>query len=206
MQHTTPWQAAALYHRPSVRGPAYETPLHELAAHANAAGHRVQAVHAEPHPGADTARRAVLDLARAGQLDAVLVARLSQWGRSTPDLVENLRVLHAHGVALHPLDGLAIDLSPPHGARVLDALDAVCAFEREVQRERAHRGHAAARAAGKSVGRQPGQRIKADRLAPEVLALAAQGLSQRAVAARLSISKNTVGGILARARAAPPVP
>ena len=50
-------------------------------------------------------------------------------------------------------------------------------------------------------GRQHGQRVKADRLASEVLDPAAQGLPQRAIAARLPISKNTVAGTMAWARA-----
>ena len=43
-------------------------------------------------------------------------------------------------------------------------------FERELTVERIRSGIAAAKARGKRLGRQPGQRPKSDRLAPKVLA------------------------------------
>ncbi|WP_211109936.1 helix-turn-helix domain-containing protein [Azospirillum oleiclasticum] len=61
-------------------------------------------------------------------------------------------------------------------------------------------GLAAARARGKVLGRQPGQRPKSDRLAPKVLALAAAGRSYRLIGRELGLSKNTVAAILKRAR------
>ena len=60
---------------------------------------------------------------------------------------------------------------------------------------------AAAKARGKRLGRQPGQRPKSDRLAPKVLALIEQGRSYRLVGRELGISKNTVAGIVKRNRA-----
>jgi len=59
---------------------------------------------------------------------------------------------------------------------------------------------AAARARGKKLGRQPGQRPKLDRLARKVLALVAQGLSYRLVGREVGLSKNTVAGIVKRSR------
>jgi DNA invertase Pin-like site-specific DNA recombinase len=50
-------------------------------------------------------------------------------------------------------------------------------FERDLTQERIRSGIAAAKARGKRLGRQPGQRPKSDRLAPKVLALVEQGLS-----------------------------
>jgi DNA invertase Pin-like site-specific DNA recombinase len=64
--------------------------------------------------------------------------------------------------------------------------------------ERIRSGIAAARAKGKKVGRRPGQRIKSDRLAPQVLALKKQGDSYRQIAKQLKISKNTVTDIMKR--------
>ena len=49
-------------------------------------------------------------------------------------------------------------------------------------------------------GRQPGQRVKADKLAPKVLALVATGQSYRQIGRQLDISKNTVLDIVKRAR------
>jgi putative DNA-invertase from lambdoid prophage Rac len=61
-------------------------------------------------------------------------------------------------------------------------------------------GVAAARARGVVFGRQPGQRVKADKLAPKVLALVATGQSYRQIGRQLDISKNTVLDIVKRAR------
>ena len=49
-------------------------------------------------------------------------------------------------------------------------------------------------------GRQPGQRVKADRHAPKVLQLVGAGQSYREISHRLGISKNTVLDIVKRSR------
>ena len=75
-------------------------------------------------------------------------------------------------------------------------------FERDLLSERVRSGLAAARARGKKLGRQPGQRPKSDRYAARVMALADQGLSYRLIARDLRLSKNTVMAIVHRHRAA----
>ena len=71
-------------------------------------------------------------------------------------------------------------------------------FEHDLLRERVCSGIAAAKARGQTFGRPKGSR-PSDRHAPEVIRLAdEEGLSQRAIAARLGISKTTVNGILKR--------
>src|SRR3954449_8009543 len=75
-------------------------------------------------------------------------------------------------------------------------------FERELIQERIRSGLAAAKPRGQRLGRQPGQRPKSDRLAPKVLALVAQGRSYRLVGREVGLRKNTVAGIVKRARAA----
>ena len=60
-----------------------------------------------------------------------------------------------------------------------------------------------ARARGKKLGREPGQRPKSDRLAPKVLHAVDHGRSYRWIARDLGISKNTVADIVKRHRAAP---
>ena len=67
--------------------------------------------------------------------------------------------------------------------------------------DRIRSGIAAAKARGKRLGRQPGQRPKSDRLAPKVLALAAAGRSYRLIGRELGPSKNTVAELVKRARA-----
>ena len=67
--------------------------------------------------------------------------------------------------------------------------------------ERVRSGLAAARARGRKLGRQPGERPKSDRLGPKVLALVQEGRSYRWIARDLGLSKNTVAAIVGRARA-----
>ena len=54
-------------------------------------------------------------LAQRREIGAVLVTELSRWGRSTTDLLATLRELEARRVSLVALNGMAFDLSTPHG-------------------------------------------------------------------------------------------
>ncbi|MBB5695826.1 recombinase family protein [Muricoccus pecuniae] len=80
-------------------------------------------------------------------------------------------------------------------------LAGIAEFERELAIECIRSGIVAAKARGKKLGWQPGQRPKSDRLAPKVLALVALGRSYRLVGREVGLSKNTVAGIVGRARA-----
>ena len=73
-------------------------------------------------------------------------------------------------------------------------------FERDLLRERIKSGIAAAKARGKVLGRQTGQRPKSDRLAPKVMSLIDEGRSYRFIARELKLSKNTVMNIVQRSR------
>ncbi len=99
------------------------------------------------------------------------------------------------------MNGLAFDLSTPHGRMMATILAGIAEFERELIQERIRSGFAAAKARGKRLGRQPGQRPKSDRLAPKALALVAAGRSYRLIGRELGLSKNTVAEIVKRARA-----
>ena len=99
------------------------------------------------------------------------------------------------------MNGLAFDLSTPHGRMMATILAGIAEFERELIQDRIRSGIAAAKARGKRLGRQPGQRPKSDRLAPKVLALVAAGRSYRLIGRELGLSKNTVAEIVKRARA-----
>ncbi len=105
-------------------------------------------------------------------------------------------------MSLIALNGIAFDLSTPHGRMIATVLAGIAEFERELIQERIRSGIAAAKARGKLLGRQPGQRPKSDRLAPKVLALIAQGRSYRLVGREVGLSKNTVTDIVKRNRAA----
>lgn len=90
-------------------------------------------------------------------------------GRSTLDLLHTLRELEARRVSVVALNGLAFDLGTPHGQMMTTVLAGVAEFERELIIERVGSGLAAAKARGKRLGHQPGQRPSPTALAPNVL-------------------------------------
>jgi putative DNA-invertase from lambdoid prophage Rac len=60
-------------------------------------------------------RKKVMGLARAREIDAILVTELSRWGRSTQDLVQTLDDLHGWKVSVLAQNGLSFDLSTSTG-------------------------------------------------------------------------------------------
>ena len=147
-----------------------------------------------------TQRKLVMALAQSRQIDVVLVTELSRWGRSTTDLLATLKELEAQRVSVIAMNGMAFDLSSPHGRMIATVLAGIAEFECELIQERIRSGIAAAKARGKRLGRQPGQRPKSDRLAPKVLALIALGRSYRLIGREVGLSKNTVADIVKRNR------
>ncbi|WP_456304329.1 recombinase family protein [Acetobacter indonesiensis] len=145
-------------------------------------------------------RRKVMALAQAREIDAILVTELSRWGRSTIDLISTLQELESYRVSLIAITGMTFDLATPHGRMLATVLAGIAEFERDLISERVKSGLAAARARGKVLGRQKGERPKSDRLAPKVLALVAEKRSYRWIARDLGISKNTVAAIVQRER------
>ena len=92
-------------------------------------------------------------------------------------------------------------LALAQGKLIASLMAALAEFERDLLRERVRSGIAAARQRGVVFGRRPGQRVKADRFAPKVLKLVAEGQSYREISHRLGLSKNTVLDIVKRNRA-----
>ena len=80
-------------------------------------------------------------------------------------------------------------------------LAGIVQFERGLIIERVRSTLAAARARGRKLGRQPGQRPMSDRLAHRVLRLVGEGRNYRWIVRDVGIGKNTVGDIVKRARA-----
>jgi putative DNA-invertase from lambdoid prophage Rac len=148
-------------------------------------------------------RNKVVDLAQARKIDAVLVTELSRWGRSTQDLLDTLHKLAGWNVSVVAMSGMTFELETPHGRMMATILAGIAQFERDLISERVKSGLAAARARGRELGRQPGQRPKSDKLGPKVLAAVEEGRSYRWIARDLGISKNTVLGIVKRHRENP---
>ena len=195
---------AALYCRVSTADQSCARQERDLATFAERSGYEVVGTYKETASGVklDRAeRKRVMALAQRREIDTVLVTELSRWGRSTTDLLATLKELETRRVSLVALNGVTFDLTTPYGRMMATLLAGIAEFERELIQERIRSGIAAAKARGKKLGRQPGQRPKSDRLALKVLALIAQGRSYRLVGREVGLSKNTVASIVKRTRA-----
>ena len=196
---------AAIYARVSTADQSCERQVSELTSFAERCGYDVAGTFRDTAPGASAnraARKKVMDLAQARQIDAVLVSELSRWGRSTQDLLATLHQLAGWKVSVVAMNGMTFELDTPHGRMMATMLSGIAQFERDLISERVKSGLAAAKARGKKLGRQPGQRPKSDRLAPMVLQAVSEGRSYRWIARDLGISKNTVLDIVKRHRQA----
>lgn len=134
-----------------------------------------------PRPQLDAA----LAFARSG--DTLVVTKLDRLARSVTHLGAILATLEARGIALRILD-LGVDTATPTGKLMLNVLGGVAQFEREMMLERQREGIAKAKAEGAYKGRKPTVRVRS----AEIEALAAEGLSMGAIAARLGIGKGSV--------------
>ena len=136
-------------------------------------------------------RETLMRAARRRELDAIVVWRLDRWGRSLADFVSTLHELHELGVGFISLSE-ALDFTTPVGRAMAGLLAIFAEFERDILRERVKAGIAQARKRGKRHGRPPTVASRAD----EVRTLSATGLSQSAIARRLSISRASVQRLL----------
>ena len=132
---------------------------------------------------------AALEFCRQG--DTLVVTKLDRLARSVVHLGKILETLEGKGVALRIVN-LGVDTSTPTGKLMLNVLGGVAQFEREMMLERQREGIAKAKAEGAYKGRKPTARAKA----PEIHALAAQGLSMAKIAAQLGIGVGSVHRIL----------
>lgn len=196
-------QRAAIYARVSTADQSCERQVTELTAFADRSNFKVVGVFKEIASGTKNnrlARNRIIELAQARKIDAVLVTELSRWGRSTQDLLDTLNRLSGWKVSIVAMNGMAFELKTPHGCMMATLLAGISQFERDLLSERVKSGLEAARARGKKLGRQPGQRPKSNRLTPKVLKFVEAGKSYRWVARDLRISKNTVTDIIKRNR------
>jgi len=197
----------AIYCRVSTSDQDTERQQRDLTEYAERAGYEVVAVFKETLSGIRKAkgkqpieRAKVMELAQARKIDAVLVTEMTRWGRSTQDLMDTLGQLASWDVSLIAQTGLTFDLSTPQGKLVANLMASLAEFEHDLLRERVRSGVAAAKARGQTFGRRPGYR-PSDKQAPKVVELSeVEGLSQREIASKLSLSKTTVNEILKRRR------
>jgi len=194
-------QRAAVYTRVSTSDQSCDRQVDELTAFAERGGYDVVEIFKETASGTKsnrTERGKVMKLAQARKIDAILVSELSRWGRSTQDLLDTLNQMAGWKVSVVAMSGMTFELDTPHGRMMATMLAGIAQFERDLLSERVKSGLAAARARGKKLGRQLGQRPKSDKLAPQVIQAVADGRSYRWIARDLGINKNTVTEIMKR--------
>ena len=173
---------AAIYASVSTADQSCERRVSELTSFAERCGHGVAGTLKETASGASAnpaARKKVMDLAQARLIDVVLVSEPSWWGRPTQDLLATLHRLAGWKVSVVAMNGMTFELDTPHGRMMATMPAGIAQFERDLISERVKSGLAAAKARGKKLGRQPGQRPKSDRLAPMVLKAVGEGRSCR---------------------------
>lgn len=183
----------ALYTRVSTSDQSCERQIAELTSYAARVDFEIVATIKETASGStnDRAeRKKVIDLARKGLIDMVLVTELSRWGRSTTDLRTTIEELASRYVAVRALNGPDIDISTAQGKLMLNMLAAISEFEGDLLRERIKSGIAHARTKGTKSGRAIG-RPAFDR-SERVKRLLFEGKSIRNIAALVGISKTTV--------------
>lgn len=191
---------AALYHRVSTLDQDQAAARNDLRAAAKARGLTVVVEVEETGSGARNDRPGlgrVMDEARRGRIEAVLVWKLDRFGRSALDLLNNIRELEECGCRFIAVTQ-GLDIKPngdPMSRLILTVLSGVSEFERELIRERTRLGLAKARRAGKRLGRRLSDG------APEpaaVRALRASGASWSQVAAQLGCTSSAARRALQR--------
>lgn len=197
----------AIYCRVSTTDQSCERQAQDLLFYAQKADFKIVGVWKETASGTKqnrVERQKVMELAQARKIDAILVTEMTRWGRSTLDLIQTLQELQSWDVSLIAQTGLQFDLATPQGRLIAQLMAALAEFERDLVSERVRSGLAAAKARGKVLGRQLGQRTKSDRLAPQVIQMVEDKVPYRTIAHDLKLSKTTVTDIVKRHRQAHP--
>jgi DNA invertase Pin-like site-specific DNA recombinase len=134
-------------------------------------------------------RRPALDrlmaACRRRLLDAVVVYRYDRFARSLRQLVNALEEFRALGIDFISIHE-GVDTSTPNGRLVFGIFATIAEFERELIRDRVRSGLAAAKAAGKHIGRP---RVTVD--AARIACLRLDGLSWSEITRKTGISKGT---------------
>jgi len=131
--------------------------------------------------------------------DLVLVWRLDRFGRSVRHAIRNLRSLDSWGIPFIATNqGFDTRQELPTRLLLVPLMTAVADFEREMMSERVKAGLDAARGKGVQLGRP-----KAIFDRKKATAMRRRGLSIRAIAAKVGVSKGTVERLFRAVAAAP---
>lgn len=150
--------ACAIYNRVSTSGQDPTLAIADLRRAAEQRGYRVALEVVETGSGKRNDRpglQRVLDAGRRGEIRAVFVVRLDRFGRSSLDLLGNIKALTQAGVRFACTEQ-AIDIQPngdPMGALVLGVLASVAEFEHAIIVSRVREGQRRAMERGVVFGR-----------------------------------------------------
>ena len=133
----------------------------------------------------------LIDMAKRGKVDVVLVWRLDRWGRSLHDVVTTLQELTEAGVGFVSITE-AMDLTTPMGKAMTGMIAVFAEFERGILKQRVLAGMAEARKQGKVFGRPATARAKADKIER----LFSEGVSKHEISRRLHIARGSVRNVL----------
>lgn len=185
--------STAIYARVSTSDQHCETQLREVREFVTRHGWKIAGEYVdEGFSGAKSSRpaldRLITDAAKR-KFDCVAVWKIDRFGRSVLHLNQQLETLTRHGVRfVATSQDFDTDQASASRRLLLQVLAAVAEFERQLIRERTLSGIRAAQAAGKHVGR-PRRVFRRD----DVVQLRdSEGLSWRAIAAKLELPVMTV--------------
>jgi DNA invertase Pin-like site-specific DNA recombinase len=153
-------------------------------------------VFAEKRSGLDGERPELLrclDYVREG--DVLIVTKLDRLARSTSDLYKIVAGLEQKGVAFRVLDDATVDTTTRTGKLVMGILALIAEFESAIRKERQMEGIAKAKAEGRTGGRP---RQVTEEVRANILRLRESGMSIRAIAANVGLSKATIQKVCAQ--------
>jgi len=132
--------------------------------------------------------------AKKRRFDAVLVWRFDRFARSTKHLILALEEFRGLGIDFVSYQE-NIDTSSPLGSAIFTIISAVAQLERDIIAERVKAGLRRARENGKKLGR-PRVAVNVEK----IQRLRSQGLSLRAIAKKIGVSRTTVSDLLSSSR------
>lgn len=136
----------------------------------------------------------LMDDARKGKFDSVIVWRFDRFARSTQHLTSALIEFKSLKIGFMSYSE-NIDTTSPIGEAIFTIIAAMAQLERDIIRERVRAGLRAAKEKGVKLGRPL---VKQDKYA-QIIALRDQGLSVRKIAKQLKMAHRTIYRILQNA-------
>ena len=176
----------------SEKGQDLETQLLPLREFVTARGWQMHEIYTDTMSGSVESRPSLDKLmqdARRRKFDVVLVYRFDRFARSTKQLINSLELFSSLGIDFVSYQE-AVDTSTPAGKAMFTMISAFAELERSIIVERVRSGLERARAQGKRLGRPRLEVCK-----ESVLRLRRKGLSIRAIAVNLGVSRTKIHNI-----------